>query len=174
MDWVLDTQREIFCSGLCLRSLSSLTDLVLSVITGVGMCLHHPHPALWLAVCFQSVGSAYWISSQGPWVLFAAHSCQFHLSLPYSYGSIWNLCFAGHQDCSCCVHRVHGPVARWLMPSTRADVWFCSSAPWPPAASALGKLTSLVNFSQLYNCFSRNFKAHEEMRSFFPTCLLKD
>lgn len=64
-DRVLDTQREIFCSGLCLRSSSSLTDLVLPMITGVGMCLHHPHPALWLAVCFQSVGSAYWISSQG-------------------------------------------------------------------------------------------------------------
>ena len=147
-DRVLDTQREIFCSGLCLRSSSSLTDLVLPMITRVGMCLRHPHPALWLAVCFQSVGSAYWISSQG-FVGFVRHSCQFRLSLPYSCGSIRNLCFAGHQDCSCCVRRVHGPVAHWLMPSTRADVWFCRSAPWPPAASALEKLTSLVNFSQL-------------------------
>ncbi|OWK14655.1 hypothetical protein Celaphus_00000181 [Cervus elaphus hippelaphus] len=40
----------------------------------------------------------------------------------------------GHQDCSCCVRRVHGPVAHWLMASTRSDVWFCRSAqqllPW--------------------------------------------
>lgn len=85
-DWVLDTQREIFCSDLCLRSSSSLTDLVLSMITGVGMCLHHPHPAVWLALCFPSVGSAYWISSQG----FVGFVCRSLLSVaPQSPLFLW-------------------------------------------------------------------------------------
>ena len=121
----------------------------------------------WLSaskVCGRLTGSVL----KGSWVLFVTHSCQFRLSLPYSYGSIWNLCLAGHQDCSSYVRRVHGPVAHWLMPSTHTDVWFCRGALWSPAVSALEKL------GPDRNCFSGNFKAHEEMRSFIPTCLLKD
>lgn len=164
-DRVLDTQREIFCSGLCLRSSSSLTDLVLSMITGVGMCLHHPHPALWLAACFQSVGSAYWISSQGS----MGFVCRSLLSVPPQSPLFLRLYLEPllHRSPGLLLlctqsSRTRRPLADGLDPFRRVVLQEC------PAASALEKL------GPDRNCFSGNFEAHEEMRFFFPTCLLKD
>lgn len=108
------------------------------MITGVGMCLHHPHPTLWLAVCFPSVGSAYWISSQGS----MGFVCRSLWSVPpQSPLFLWlYLEPLLRRSAGLLLLCTQSSVAHWLMPSTCADVWFCRSAPWSPAASALEKL----------------------------------
>lgn len=117
-DWVLDTQREIFCTDLCLRSSSSSLTLYFPW-SQVLACLHHPHPLYVVGSLLPKCGVGLLDqSSQG----FVGFVCRSLLSVPlispYSCGSTWNLLLSRSlpQDCSCCAHRVHGRAIHWLMP----------------------------------------------------------